>query len=418
MKTRFLALLLVWVLVACTSTGQTLPTPEPSPSPEAAGASPALVLTFWHSWNGRPAQVLGVLARRYEREHPGVRIRLEERPAVTLVRDYSEAVADGGAPQMLLVLSRYLGELAENRYVLPLNEQRIDEAVAEIPPGVVDGARIAGRLHSIPLTYDSLVLFYDRRQVAAPPATLVDLGSATSAPATETPDRSWGLAYYLSAATTLPYIEAFGGAVWGADGNVVLDTEERRPGTLSWLEWLKRLRADTGAQAIDDFGLVHAAIQANRAAATVDWLHRLPDYQRVWGTDAVGVAALPRPEGDVGVPRTFVLSDLVCINTVTTAQQRDAAIDFALYLASEPAQQLLWTRAMRFPANGGAAVDGAAKDALAASSGAVPFPNTMREARAWPLLDEMVRSVLAGSATPSEALDAAATGLRALPAGP
>ncbi|HSH78180.1 MAG TPA: extracellular solute-binding protein [Herpetosiphonaceae bacterium] len=392
--------------------------PTPEPSPETAGSSPALELTFWHSWNGRAAQVLDVLARRYERGHPGVRIRLEERPAVTLVRDYSEAVADGGAPQMVLVLSRYLGELAENRYVLPLNEQRIDEAVAEIPPGVVDGARIAGRLHSIPLTYDSLVLFYDRRQVAAPPATLADLRSAAPTSATETPDRSWGLAYYLSAATTLPYIEAFGGAVWGPDGGVVLDTEERRPGTLSWLEWLKSLRADTGAQALDDFGLVHAAIQANRAAATVDWLHRLPDYQRVWGADAVGVAALPRPEGDAGVPRTFVLSDLVCINTVTTAQQRAAAIDFALYLASEPAQELLWTRAMRFPAHRDAAVDGAAKDALAASSGAVPFPNTIREARAWPLLDEMVRSVLSGSATPSEALDAAATALRALPARP
>ncbi len=151
-----------------------------------------------------------MLARRYEREHPGVRIRLEERPAVTLVRDYSEAVADGGAPQMLLVLSRYLGELAENRYVLPLEEQRVDEAVADIPPGVLDGARIAGRLHAVPLTYDSLVLFYDRRQVAEPPATLGDLPSTAPVSTTSTPDRSWGLAYYLSAATTLPYIEAFG----------------------------------------------------------------------------------------------------------------------------------------------------------------------------------------------------------------
>ena len=359
-----------------------------------------------------------MLARGYERAHPGIRIRLEERPAVTLVRDYSAAVADGGAPQMLLILNRYLGELAENRYVLPLNEQRIEEAVAEAVPGVLDGSRIAGRLHGIPLSYDSLVLFYDRRRLATPPATLAELQALTPPEATATPEQSWELGYYLSAVTTLPYLQAFGGAVWETDGSVALDTEARRAGTLRWLEWLQTMRADTRVQVSDDFGVVDASIQASRVTATIDWLHRLPDYQRVWGSAGVGLAALPRPEGEAGVPQTLMLSDVLCINTVTTTQQRAAAVDFALYLAGKPAQELIWTMGSRFPARKDVSLDGAAKDALAASSDGVRFPNTLPEARAWPTLDEMVRSILAGSATPIEALETAADALRALPPRP
>ena len=64
---------------------------------------------MWHTWTGRGAQVLDLLARRYEQGHPNTRINLQARPAASLVRDYSASVANGSAPQLLLVLSRYVG---------------------------------------------------------------------------------------------------------------------------------------------------------------------------------------------------------------------------------------------------------------------------------------------------------------------
>ena len=410
-------MLLIVLLAACARATQPEPTPQPSATPQTAQDLPStrpLVLTLWHSWSGRSAQALDLLARRYEQSHPGIRINLQARPAVTLIRDYGANVADGSAPQLLLVLSRYVGELAERRQILPLDEQ-VDARLADLLPAALDGARIAGRLHGVPLSYDSLVLFYDRRKIAESPVTLEQL--LTSAPPAASPDQAapqnWSLAYHLAAPATLPYLWAFEGAIFDADGDVSVDSE-RRPGTLRWIEWMKNLRADTRAFATEDFGAVDAMIQANRVAAAVDWTYRLPAYEQLWGPDAVGVAALPRTDGQSPLPSTLVLADVVCINVVTTAQQRTAATDFLIFLARAQAQELLWTRGGLFPASQSARVDGAAAAIMAASADGVPFPNTAADSRAWPVLDEMVRSALAGSATPTEALETAATALRAV----
>jgi maltose-binding protein MalE len=97
---------------------------------------------------------------------------------------------------------------------------------------------------------------------------------------------------------------------------------------------------------------------------------------------------------------------------VTTAQQRAAAADFLLYLASVPAQELLAARGGQVPANIGARNDGATAAIAAASTDGGAFPNRAVDGRSWPFLEEMVRSVLVGSATPAEALDKAAAALR------
>jgi ABC-type glycerol-3-phosphate transport system substrate-binding protein len=165
--------------------------------------------------------------------------------------------------------------------------------------------------------------------------------------------------------------------------------------------------------ATDDFGAVDGMIQANRVGAVIDWSHRLGAYQQLWGRDAVGIAPLPRIDDARAVP-SIVLSDALCINPITTAQQRAAASDFLRFMLSTEAQVLLWSRGEEIPVNQGANVDGAAKDLLAIGGDTFAFPNAMGSTRAWPLLDAMIRGVLSGSATPAEAIEATTKGLRAL----
>ncbi len=414
-RLRGLLLLVLCVLCACAGPEQAAPAPAPSVTAEPAQvpvpAAP-LNLTMWHSWNGRSAQALYLLARRYEQGHPNVRITLEARPASSLVRDYSASVADGGAPQIVLVLSRYLGDLADGRFVLPLDEQIAPEALADLLPAAVDGARVTGRLHGVPLSYESLVLFYDRRRVQEAPATVEQLLAPITPGSAPAGSETWGLAYYLSAASAMPYLSTFGGGIFDADGDVMIDGDGR-DGTLRWLEWLQAMRADPRSFTTEDFGAVDAMIQSSRVAAAVDWSHRLAAYEQIWGQDAVGVAPLPRTDGEAPPPATFVLADVACINSVTTAQQRAAATDFLLYLASAAAQELLAARGGQVPVNVRARIDDSATAAIAAAStGGGAFPNRAMDGRSWPFLEEMVRSVLVGSATPTEALETATTALR------
>lgn len=398
-------------LASCAAVPAAVPTPQATPSPEAAGSRRTpLALTFWHTWSGRSAQALDIVTRRYEQSH-NVRISLRAQPAGSLVRDYAAAVADGSAPQLLLTHSRYLGDLAERRLVLPLQEPVVAETVKHLLPAAVAGSRVSGVMHGVPISFDSLVLFYDRRQMPAPPKTLDDLAGFVPPQATATSERMWSLGYYLTAATALPYLQAFDGGLFrGKNGGF---DEGKRAASLRWLEWLQSMRADGRVMASDDFGAVDAAIQSSRVSSAVDWSFRLPNYQRLWGADAVGIAALP-PIAGQAVPPTLVLSDVACINTITSAEQRSAAIDFLLYLATPPAQEVL-LRGGQYPVNLQARVEEPAKSVVAATSAGVPFPNPPGSARAWPIIDEMVRSVLSGSATPNEALDKATTALRAGP---
>ncbi|HZG67971.1 MAG TPA: extracellular solute-binding protein [Herpetosiphonaceae bacterium] len=411
---RRLLMLVLCALCACAGPEQAAPAPAPSVTAEPAQvpipAAP-LNLTMWHSWNGRSAQALYLLARRYEQGHPNVRITLEARPATSLVRDYSASVADGSAPQIVLVLSRYLGELADRRSVLPLDEQFTPEALTDLLPAALEGAHVMGRLHGVPLSYESLVLFYDRRRVQEAPATVEQLLAPITPGSAPAGSETWGLAYYLSAASAMPYLSTFGGGIFDADGDVMIGGEGRE-GTLRWLEWLQAMRADARSFTSEDFGAVDAMIQSSRVAAAVDWSHRLPAYEQIWGRDAVGVAPLPRTDGEAPPPATFVLADVASINSVTTAQQRTAAADFLLYLASASAQELLAARGGQVPANVRARTEDTTAMIAAASTGGAAFPNRAVDGRSWPFLEEMVRSVLVGSATPAEALDRAATALR------
>src|SRR5689334_17664055 len=94
------------LLSACASTTAE---PRTSPSPVAGGQPQPGIdrITLWHSWSGAKLEALNNLARSYEQNHPDVRISLEARPASDMLRTYGLSVADGSAPQILLMLGRY-----------------------------------------------------------------------------------------------------------------------------------------------------------------------------------------------------------------------------------------------------------------------------------------------------------------------
>jgi arabinogalactan oligomer / maltooligosaccharide transport system substrate-binding protein len=408
---RSLTMLVLVLVVACGS-----PAASVTPTMTAPVSPPApQTITLWHSWSGRGAQTLDMLARRYEQQHPDVRIVLESHPASSFVQDYTASVSDGSAPQIVLVLSRYVRDLAARSQVLPLDDRFPADRLEGILPAALDSARVNGQLYAVPLTFDGLVLFYDRRLVPEVPSSIEQLlSTANSVPDGTGPNPA--LAYYLSAATTLPYLRAFDGAIFNSEGRTILDGDAY-DGTVRWLEWLQTIRADSRAIATDDWGAVDGMIQANRVPAVIDWSHRLADYQQLWGRESVGIAALPRID-DADPAPSIMLTDALGINPVTTGQQRAIAADFVRFMLSSEAQGMVWSRGEKIPVNQNADVDGAAKDLLAIGGEGFAFPSPQASTRSWPLLDAMIRGVLSGSATPAEAIEAATAGLRALESAP
>ncbi|WP_026370504.1 sugar ABC transporter substrate-binding protein [Kallotenue papyrolyticum] len=393
--------LLAILLVACASSqaGRSQ-APAPSASPVL---KPPLMLTIWHSWSGAKLEALNSIAREYEQAYPEIRIRLVSQPLTDLVGNYSRSVADGAAPQLVILPGRYVAELAARQQLAPLDEPLSTAARETLLPALLDGVRINDRLYALPLTYDGLVLFYDRRHLPEAPATFEQILALRPPAEASAETRTWSLAYYLSLETTLPYLSAMGGALVDGAGRPIFASSGRNA-TQRWLSWLKQLQSQPQILASTDYSAVDAAVQAGRVWSAIDWGQRQEVYARAWSADVVGIAALPAIAADQP-PATLALTEVLAINPVATAEQHAAALAFARTMIASPAQERL-SRAGGMPARRGVAVP----EERAAVQAALQRVQTLVPATTmppvWRPLSEVFRSVVANAAPIPEALDA------------
>jgi maltose-binding protein MalE len=339
-----LLLALLALLVACSQQAE----------PDAAAVAPAspteerdVTLIFWHAWPSPEQYILATLVDRYNQEHPDTRIVLQAMPLAALTNEVRVAGMVGSGPDIVLLQSHTIGDLAHEGVLLPINEHIFpEEERATLLPTALDAARVPdaegnAQLYGLPLTFDTLALYYHRGYLETPPDTTAslleqahDLADAGSEPPV------WGMAYALTLDKTSGYLAAAGGQVFDEQGRVVLG-DEGREGTERWLHWLHDLQQDQRILAVSDSITVDSAMNARQAFITIDWAHALTNYRALWG-DQLGVAALPLLSGTNQAPRPYVQSDVLCLNAhVVATREQQAALDFARYLLSDEAQQAL-----------------------------------------------------------------------------
>ncbi len=393
-------------LIGCASASATQ-TGSPSPQPNTGPVEP-IRLTIWHSWSGAQLSALNAVARSYEQDHPAVRIQLQMQPGAELVRSYSMSVADGSAPQLVLLPGRYLGELAQQQFIQPLEDAWSEEQPSGLLPQALDAAHVNGELYGVPVSFDTMVLFWDKRRVAEAPATWAAARELNAALRGEPPEtRPYSMAYYLSLAGAMPYLEFFGGSV--VDGQQPVFTTAGRDATASWLEWLHSLPSDEQLIASADYNAVDSAVQQGRVLAGIDWARRRSMYEQAWGgAEAVGIAALPaRQAGQT--PRSLLLTDVLAINRAISPEQRAAALDFARAVAGKASQETLWSRGQLLPVHAEIEVDEATAPVLALADASQPLTSVV--VGMWDPLNGMVRNVLSNVSSPQEAIDAAGAAL-------
>jgi maltose-binding protein MalE len=412
---------LLLLLVACSQPTQ----------PDAASVSPAptieernVTLIFWHAWPSPEQYILATLVDRYNQDHPNTQIVLQAMPLATITNEVRVAGMVGSGPDIVLLQSHTVGDLAREGVLLPLSEQLFSvEERATLLTTALDAARVPdaeGTLHlyGLPLTFDTLALYYHRGHMQTPPAdtdTMLaqahELADASSEPPI------WGMAYALSLDQTRGYLAAAGGQVLDEQGRVVLGSEGRE-GAERWLRWLRDLQQDERILAVSDSIAVDSAIKARQTFVTIDWAHALASYRALWG-DQLGVATLPLLSSTNQAPRPFVQSDVLSLNArVVAAREQQAALDFARYLLSTEVQQALLA-AGKQPA----LLDVAFQSGMPEQENARVFLAQARQGQSMPnqqvvheiVHDELTRmqeAVLRGLITPADAVTLADAELR------
>lgn len=150
-------------------------------------ADDRVAIRFWAM--GREAEVVGELIPQFEREHPGLRVELQQIPWTAAHEKLLTAYAADALPDICQLGNTWVPEFAELNALEPL-QAYVDGSVVvaqkDYFEGIWDTNVVDGRLYGVPWYVDTRLLFYRKDLLAAagfaqPPKTWAEWSAAMAA---------------------------------------------------------------------------------------------------------------------------------------------------------------------------------------------------------------------------------------------
>src|ERR1700682_5638823 len=129
----------------------------------ACAREDARVLHFWAM--GREGEVASELLAAFERENPGLRVRVEQLPWTAAHEKLLTAYAGDATPDIAQMGNTWLPEFVALDAIVPLDERLRASAQVDLgdyDPGIVATNVLEGRQYGVPWYVDTRVLFYRR----------------------------------------------------------------------------------------------------------------------------------------------------------------------------------------------------------------------------------------------------------------
>lgn len=397
-------------LAACTNANTT--PPEAAPPADSESANVTLVL--WQSWSGTDGQVISRLVNEYNNQNPQGRVLVQAISMSTLDDEFRTQATRGSGPHMIMMPSSWVGELASADLFLPLDEfispaERNMLLPVTLGSGQIRNTEGETTLYGLPISFDTLALFYNQANIETAPEDtddLLRLARGLSDPDDEPP--RWGWAMDLSINETIGYLHAFGGQVFDENGEVVL-ANAGSDGAEQWLEWLMALNDDPQLFVrLDSSIQVERHVKNNQVVMSFGWAHELAAYRQLWGGQ-MGIAPLPVLSETNQAPQPYVQSTLLAVNQGISETERNAAMAFLRYMISEEVQEVLLEHEIQ-PARQDLRLSGdephliAARIFRAQAEQSQPILNGRERDLIWRELQLMQRQAVTKSINPADAV--------------
>lgn len=132
-----------------------------------SGVPDKTILTIWSM--GREGEVLGNMILGFERENPGIRVRIQQIPFTAAHEKLLTAFAGDSLPDMAQLGNSWVPEFVTLGALSPLDGRlKVTPAIDEADyfPGIWDSNIVEGRQYGVPWYVDTRLLFYRRDLLA------------------------------------------------------------------------------------------------------------------------------------------------------------------------------------------------------------------------------------------------------------
>ena len=339
------------VLSACGATPTAAPATAAPATAAPATAAPVPVLvatntpaptiaqtevTFWHAYGTGSAEetALTAVLAKAAIDLPQYKINVLQVPFNDIFNKYSTDVAAGGGPDMFVAPNDNLGSESRSSLIADITDL-LKGKLGDYAPLSVEGMTVGGKIYGVPESLKAVEFWYDKSKLATPPATTDDLKKLM--------EGGTAIGISFSCYHYWGFYSAFGGQVFDNNFKFTTDQGTGMVDAMTYLNDLYQIAKKNSWPKTDSDGL--APFQEGKIVAITNGNWAMGDYQKALGDN---LAVAPLPAGPVGPSKPLLGVDGYYINP--NSQNKQGAIDVALYLTSKVAEQIMMDQAGHVPA--------------------------------------------------------------------
>jgi multiple sugar transport system substrate-binding protein len=300
-------------------------------------------VVFWQFW---PADIVSPLLSRFEKEHPGLKVRMEQLTWQSGLEKITAAIASGNVPDLCELGSTWMPRMLSSGALADWSA-----GVADLKPGLKGWqlCSIGDASYGLPWVMGTRALFYNKTLFARagldstrPPVTWEELYEA----AEKIQKLGRGVhGYGVQASERYVLFKKVMPFAWGNGGRVLSDdlstSEFDSPGNVEALEFYLKLR-QAGIMDLQD--VLDREFKEGRLGLQISGAWLFKSIPRDAPALRYAVALVPRPDAEHGTHASFAGGEVLV--SFNASKSRQAALELARFLV-RPENALALAQAAR-----------------------------------------------------------------------
>jgi maltose-binding protein MalE len=156
-------------------------------------AADTATFSLWHSFRGDEANALETVVATFNEQNAD-KIRLVHLDGHRFTDEVESALAAGRGPDLMIWAHDKVGPWVEKGWITPIDDLVPADELEVFIPSCLNALKYQGRLYGLPLSFETLILYYNKNLVSSPPKTTDELIEMARA-ATDTASGRYGLVY-------------------------------------------------------------------------------------------------------------------------------------------------------------------------------------------------------------------------------